>query len=400
MIMPALESPDSFRSNPQHVPDVPLSPGSGASSGMSAAEALAMAKTHFVARGWRPLAIHPPLLDIQCSDVSVVLLMSEAGATAWLSARDWWALPNPVDAFRREMICVRDAKVQDIILVYDGEFPDTVIEVAVQEPGLKLVDAVALRDMAAAGAGVSSGSIRAPRRHGIARPARDAVASLHAHATRMFDTRVIPATERLVSKRLARTLQQMDGERRRLRHLVTGGLIVMGFAIGFLLFNLVVLLRTPDDVGPPPAVASAPPPLPAPTPPPQGYVAHAADAAPYVAMIRPATLPRMPGSTATLAVAGPPVVSAAADVVATSASVPTDMDDFARAQMRADEAMRVIAEDTPEMRVSSRAAPVPQQEAGMSRTAPPEHPQPEHAQPVDPAMVDGDSAVPDPADIE
>jgi hypothetical protein len=398
--MPALESLDSLRPNPQHVPDVPLSPDSRSSPGMSTVEALATAKAHFVARGWRPLAIHPPLLDIQCSDVSVVLLMNDAGATAWLSARNWSALPNPVDAFRREMICVRSAKVQDIILVYDGEFPDAVIEVAVQEPGLKLVDAVALRDMAAASVGAVPGSTGAPRRRGIAWPARGAVNSLHAHATRMFDTRLIPATERLVSKRLAQALRQMDGERRRLRHLVTGGLIVMGFAIGFLLFNLVVLLRTPDDAGPPPAVASAPPPLPAPMAPPQGYVAHAADAAPYATMIRPAVAPRMPApgmpaSTATMAAVGPPITGVAADVVATTASVPTDMDDFARAQLRADEAMRVIAEDTPEMRVSSRAAPIPQQEAGMSRAVPAEP-----APPVDPAMVDGDSVVPDPTDIE
>lgn len=392
--MPALESLDSLRSNPQHAPDVPLSPDPRSSPGMSTAEALATAKAHFVARGWRPLAIHPPLLDIQCSDVSVVLLMNDAGATVWLSARNWSALPNPVDAFRREMICVRSAKVADIILVYDGGFPDAVIEVAVQEPGLKLVDGVALRDMAATSGGTVPGSTGAPRRPGIARPARDAVNSLHAHATRMFDTRLIPATERLVSKRLAQALRHMDGERRRLRHLVTGGLIVMGFAIGFLLFNLVVVLRTPDDVGQPPVVASAPPPLPAPTPPPQGYVAHAADAAPYVAVVRPAAMPAMVGSTA-LAAAGTPVTRAAPDVVATTATVPTDMDDFARAQMRADEAMRVIAEDTPEMRVPSRTASLPRQEAEMSRAVPPEP-----AQPVDPAMVDGDSGVPDPADIE
>jgi hypothetical protein len=398
--MPALESLDSLRSHPQHAPDASLSPDSRPSPGMSTAEALATAKAHFVARGWRPLAIHPPLLDIQCNDVSVVLLMNDAGATAWLSARDWSALPNPVDAFRREMICVRSAKVQDVILVYDGEFPDAVIEVAVQEPGLKLVDAVALRDMAATGACAVPGPTGTPRRRGIARPARDAVNSLHAHAARMFDTRLIPATERLVSKRLAQALRHMDGERRRLRHLVTGGLVVMGFAIGFLLFNLVVLLRTPDDAGQPPAVVSAPPPLPAPTPPPQGYVAHAADAAPYAAMSRPAIAPRMPAPgmpapIAAMAAAGPPATGVAADVVATTASVPTDMDDFARAQMRADEAMRVIAEDTPEMRVSSRAAPLPRQDVEMPRAA-----SSEPAQPVDPAMVNGDSAVPDPADIE
>lgn len=356
---------------------------------MRAPDALALAKAHFAERGWRPVSIQSPLLDAQCRDASAALLMNDDGATAWLSARDWSALANPVDAFRREMVCVRAAKVQEAILVYDGEFPEAVIEVAAQEPGLKLVDAVALRAMrgATASRGVASG-IQSRRQRFIS-PARNAVASLHAHATRAVDTRLLPATERFVSKRLVQTLRRMDGERRKLRNLVTGGLIVMGFAIGFLLFNLVILIRAPDDAVPPPVASTPRPALPAPLPPPQGYVAQVADAPVYVASVRPAILPR---ATATMAIAdaGMRASSTLPDAVTTSATIPTGLDDFAVSQMRADEAMRVIADDTPEMRVSGHVVAAAAHEVVAPRAVPT----------GDPAKVDGEPAVQDPADIE
>ena len=151
---------------------------------MTSIEALAVAKAHFTARGWRPMSIQSPDLTERCADVSATLLMNDAGGTAWLSARDWSALPNPVDAFRREMICVRSAKVQEVILVHDGDFPEAVVEIAAREPGMKLVDAVALRSMSDS---VPPSGVHVPpmsRRERFVRPARNAVASLHAQATR------------------------------------------------------------------------------------------------------------------------------------------------------------------------------------------------------------------------
>lgn len=358
--------------------------------GLPAVDALRLAKAHFVMQGWRPLVIQSPLLGAQCQDVSAVLLMDGDGATIWLSARDWSTLANPVDAFRREMVCVRAAKVQETILVYDGEFPDAVIEVAAQEPGLKLVDAVALRAMRGTDAPEAMTAAPRSRRQRVIGPARHAVASLHAHATRAVDTRLLPATERFLSKRLAQTLRNMDGERRKLRNLVTGGLIVMGFAIGFLLFNLVVLIRTPDDAAPVRVASVSGPALPAPLPPAEGYVAQAADAAVLVPVARPSVLPRETVATA------PPSSSmfaspAEPDMVATGATVPaTGLDDFAMSQMRADEAMRVIADDTPEMRMSGHVASASSHDAGASRSV----------SLGDPAMVGGDPVVQDPAGIE
>lgn len=357
---------------------------------LTAADALTLAKAHFVTQGWRPLAIQSPLLGAQCQDVSAVLLMNGDGETIWLSAREWSALANPVDAFRREMACVRAAKVQETILVYDGEFPDVVIEVAAQEPGLKLVDALALRAMR--GAGASQATIAAPlsRRQRVIGPARHAVASLHAHATHAVDTRLLPATERFVSKRLAQTLRSMDGERRKLRNLVTGGLIVMGFAIGFLLFNLVVLIRTPDDATPIRVARVSGPALPAPLPPAEGYVAQAADAAVSMPVTRASVLPR--GIVATASPSSSVFESRVEpDMTATAATVPTaGLDDFAVSQMRADEAMRVIADDTPEMRMSGHVASASRDAGATSGSV----------SLGDPAMVDGDPVVPDPADIE
>jgi hypothetical protein len=350
-------------------------------------DALAMAKAHFVSRGWRPLSIQSPALRVQCRDVAAVLLMDGDGATAWLSARDWSAVVNPVDSFRQEMICIRAAKVDQAILVHDGEFPDAVIEIAAQEPGLKLVDALALRAMSGAHAPGNDAAAMRSGQQRFAWPARNAVASLHAHATRVVDTRLLPATERFVSKRLVQALRQMDGERRRLRNLVTGGLIVMGFAIGFLLFNLVILIRTPDDAAPPRVAATPRPALPAPLPPTEGYVAQAADVGRFVPAIRPAAMPRPAGGAAMVA-SGMPESRAQPDVVGTSAMIQTSLDDFAVSQMRADEAMRVIAADTPELR-TGHAASLMQHESMQARQVPP----------ADPAMVDGDPAVPDPADI-
>ena len=219
-------------------------------------------------------------------------------------------------------------------------------------------------------------------------PARHAIASLHAHAARAADMRWLPATERFVSKRLVQTLRSVDRERRKLRNLVTGGLIVIGFAIGFLLFNLVVFIRTPDDATPVRVAAASGPVLPAPLPPAEGYVAQAADAAMFVPAIRPSVLPREIAATAS---ASSPTLESRAEpeLVASSATIPTGLDDFAVSQMRADEAMRVIADDTPEMRVSGHAASASHDaEASRSLSL------------GDPAMVDGDPAVQDPADIE
>lgn len=365
---------------------------------MTSIEALAVAKAHFTARGWRPMSIQSPDLAERCADVSATLLMNDAGGTAWLSARDWSALPNPVDAFRREMICVRSAKVQEVILVHDGDFPEAVVEIAAREPGMKLVDAVALRSMSDS---VPPSGVHVPpmsRRERFVRPARNAVASLHAQATRAVDSHLLPATERFVSKRLAQRLRQMDGERRKLRNLVTGGLVVMGFAVGFLMFNLVVLLRAPEEAPVPRMAQAARPMLPTPLPPAEGYVAQAADVGAYVPAFRtagsPQTMsPQAIGSSIERSRATSRAIEP--DVVATSATVQPGLDDYALAQMRADEAMRVIADDTPEIDAASRMAASWRRSNAIDDTV-----ASNASHTADPAMVGGATARPDPAGVD
>ncbi len=84
-----------------------------------------------------------------------------------------------------------------------------------------------------------------------------------------------------------------------------------------------------------------------------------------------------------------------ADVVATSATVQTGLDEYAQAQMRADEAMRVIADDTPEIDAASRMA------ASWRRGDAVEDAVASNARyPADQAMVDDATARPDPAGVD
>ena len=365
---------------------------------MPALEALAVAKAHFIAREWRPVSIQPPMLAERCSDVSVVLLINNAGETAWLSSREWSMVSNPVDAFAKEMACVRVAKVQQAILAYDGEFPDAVVEMAAQQTRIKLVDAVGLRAMSGGlpPAGVNASSMS--RRERLMRPARNALASVHAQATRVVDTHVLPATERFVSRRLARTLREVDGERRRLHTLVTGGMVVMGFALGFLLFNLVVFMRTPDAA---PALrmapATAPPALPAPMPPAEGYVARAAGIGDDMLAPRMIAVQSRPLGAGVQAPPSSlhPVASDAVDTTASQAP-PMGPDDYALAQMRADEAMRVIAHDTPEVDAAARTAADWRRESAAAPTSPASS----DVSKVDTARVGGGISDPDPAVVD
>lgn len=360
---------------------------------MTALEALAVAKAHYIARGWRPVSIQPPVLAERCRDVSAILLMNEAGGTAWLSSREWSMVSSPVDAFAREMACVRAAKVEDVILVHDGEFPEAVVDMAAQQLRIKLVDAVGLQAMSSGLPPVGAKASPMSRRERLIRPAREAVASMHAHATRAMDAHLLPATERFVSKRLAQRLRQMDGERRRLRNLVTGGLVVMGFAVGFLMFNLVVLLRAPEEAAAPRVAEAARSMLPAPLPPAEGYVAQAADAGTYRPAFRVAVSPQSIGSSMAPPRMAAPAVEA--DVIATSATVQPGLDDLALAQLRADEAMRVIADDTPEIHAASRMAASWRRDDAIEGAV-----APSARYSTDPAMVDDATARPDPAGVD
>ena len=376
---------------PVHIDAKPHSPREPL--GMTALEALAVAKAHYMARGWRPVSIQPPVLAERCSDVSAILLMNEAGETAWLSSREWSMVSRPVDAFGREMACVRAAKVEDVILVHDGEFPAAVVDMAARQPRIKLVDAVGLQAMSSGLPRVGAKASPFSRRERLIRPARDAVASMHAQATRAVDAHLLPATERFVSKRLAQRLRQMDGERRKLRNLVSGGLLVMGFAVGFLMFNLVVLLRAPEEAAAPRVAEAARPMLPAPLPPAEGYVAQAADVGTYAPVFRTSVSPQSIGSSMERPRMVAPVPEA--DVVATSATVQTGLDEYAQAQMRADEAMRVIADDTPEIDAASRMA------ASWRRGDAVEDAVASNARySADQAMVDDATARPDPAGVD
>lgn len=365
--------------------------------------ALAIAKAHFIAHGWRPLAIHPPALERRCEDVSALLLMNDAGATAWLSARDWSALANPVDAFRREMVCVRAARVNETILVYDGEFPDNVLEVAACEPSLKLIDAAALRSMSsdaslsvAAAAAAAAMAPTRTQRSGLARPARQAAHYL----ARVMDTRPLAAAERYFHERFANRLRQLNGERRRLKALSTAMLILAGASFGFLAFNMVVLLSAPDidETASRTAQVDAQP-LPQPMPPPQGYVAQAAGVSGVASRSAYASPYRMEATAKPMRLMSAAPTSDGADAslaIATDAGAANGYEDVVQSQGSADDAIQVIAASTrevhaPDPPASNPPALVP---TNAPATAVP------YVRPADPTMADSESSLPDPAKVD
>lgn len=368
-------------------------PGSGVPSSASDAAtrtdaALAAAKAHFIARGWRPLVIQPPALQKLCDDVSTLLLMNDAGHTAWLSTRDWSALANPVDAFRREMVCVRAARVNETILVYDGDFPENVVEVAAYEPSLKLIDAAALRSMSSMALPPAAAPAMAPtRRQRLARPARQAA---H-YIAQVMDTRPVAAAERYFHDKFAHRLRQLNGERRKLKTLSTALLILVGASLGFLAFNMVVMLSAPDtdDTGSR-TVQVDPKPLPQPMPPAQGYVAQAAGVSgmatrtAYVSSYRPEIAPKP-----MLLVAAAPIsdgTGASPAIVAANG-----YDDIEQSRGSADDAIQVIAASTREVHAPDPPALVP---ANAPATAVP------YVRPADPTMADSESSLPDPAKVD
>ena len=360
-------APEPGHRNPEGMPS---SPASDATSGTDAA--LAGARNHFIARGWRPMAIRPPGLETLCGDVSMLLLMNDASATAWLSARDWSALANPVDAFRREMVCVRAARVDETILVYDGDFPENVVEAAAYEPSLRLIDAAALRAMATVALPPTAAVLAPTRRQRLTRPAQQA-----AH---------------YVQDRFAYRLRQLNGERRRLKTLSTALLVLIGTSLGFLAFNMVVMMSESDADGTgSQAVQADPKPLPQPMPPPEGYVAQAAGVSgmaqrgAYIAPRRPATSPETTLLVATTSTSGGMTPSQAIARNATQG-----YEDVEQTQRRADAAMQVIADTTQEV----RAAPVVPATANASAINAP------YQRPTDPAMADGTMSLPDPAIVD
>ncbi|GAA4802202.1 hypothetical protein [Lysobacter hankyongensis] len=353
-------------------------PRTDASARVDVGRALAAAKAHFVARGWRPLAIQPPSLRERCEDVMVSLLMSDAGETLWLSSRDWSALPHPQDAFRREMACVREARVDQTILVHDGDFPDGVVEAAAHTPRLRLIDAAILREMPAAGpsrnaagaaiaaaTGAPASAVPAATyRQRLAQPARRAARYL----SQVVDARPVAAAERYFHDTFARRLRQVDGERRRLKTLGTAALMAIGASIGFFAFNLVWLKHAPegDDNASLRVAQAETRPLPQPLPPPQGYVAQAAGVSSPMQRTMPAhaafggeAYPSNATRSATASVA--PVqatmVAMAGDAGTAHVQYPLDVGE---ARRRADEAIDVIASSTPEVRGSyPSVAPAP-----------------------------------------
>jgi hypothetical protein len=332
--------------------------------------ALAIAKAHFVARGWRPLAIEPPALRERCGDVVVSLLMNDAGETLWLSARDWSALPHPLDAFRREMACVRAARVDQTILVYDGDFPDGVVEAAAHTPQFRLIDAAILREMAVAAppriapaiAAASPAALGRAATYGqrLAQPARRAARYL----SQVVDARPVAAAERYLHETFARRLRQVDGERRRLKTLGTVALVAIGASIGFFAFNLVLLKHAPDgdDSASMRVAQTDAKPLPQPLAPPQGYVAQAAGLS--SSMLRATYAPSDRAFHPSHAVEASPRTSQASRLSNGTAPVAMADDrgiapassamdlrhfDIEATQRRADEAIAVIASSTPEV---------------------------------------------------
>lgn len=333
--------------------------------------ALSTAKAHFVARGWRPLAIEPPALRERCGDVVVSLLMNDAGETLWLSTRDWSVLSHPQDAFRREMACVRAARVDRTILVYDGDFPDGVVEAAAHAPQLRLIDAAILHEMAVAepppiastvGASAPFASPGRAQTYGqrLAQPARRAARYL----SQVADARPVAAAERYLHRTFAHRLRQVDGERRRLKTLGTTALVAIGASIGFFAFNLVLLKHAPDgdDTASMRVVQTDAKPLPQPLAPPQGYVAQAAGLsssmprATYASSGRafhrgetgdasPRTSQASMMSSAMTHVA----MADDGDMVPASNAMDLRHLDIQETQRRADEAIQVIASSTPEV---------------------------------------------------
>lgn len=366
-------------------PDIPQSRGSGSPSVGDATfrtgAALAVARAHFTARGWRPLAIQPSTLQKLCDDVSMLLLMNDAGHTAWLSTRDWSALANPVDAFRREMVCVRAARVDETILVYDGDFPDNVVEAAAYEPSLKLIDAAALRAMSAVALPPAAAVMAPTRRQRLARPAQQA-----AH---------------YVQDRFAYRLRQLNGERRRLKTLSTALLLLVGASLGFLAFNMVVMMSESDaDDSASQTVQADPKPLPQPMPPSEGYVAQAAGVpgmAARGASIAPGRPETSPKPMLLVATASPSGSMTPSQAIAENAT--QGYEDVEQTQRRADAAMRVIEGTTQEVRpVTTSAlaqnAVVPNAASSVPPIGVP------LVRAVDPAMADSESSLRDPAIVD
>lgn len=349
--------------------------------------ALAVAKAHFIARGWRPVAIQPPALQELREDVSALLLMNDVGDTVWLSTRDWAALANPVDAFRREMVCVRAARVNETILVYGGDFPENVVDAAVHEPSLRLIDEVVLGTMSSESPSSAAAAVAAPtRRQRLARPARQAAHYL----AQAMDTRPLAAAERYFHDKFATRLRQLDGERRKVRTLSTALLVLVGASLGFLAFNMVVLMRAPETgetVSRTMQMDS--PPLPQPMPPPQGYVAQAAGVSGATMrgayMSSPQQMAAQPRLLAAAPIYGDLLSSSAVDTGA--AHMYTDIE---QSQRRADDAMRVIADSTREVRVAHPSA--------VSTAAPTSSVHFIHS--GDPAMAQGDASSTDPAMVD
>ena len=365
---------------PQNIMPTPASDASSRTD-----VALAIAKAYFIECGWRPLVIQPPALQQLCKDVSALLLMNDTGDTAWLSTRDWSALADPIDAFRREMACVRAASVNEAILVFGGDFPDNVVEAAAHEPNLKLIDAVVLRTMSPGSPLCAAAAMPAPtRRQRLARPAQQAVHYL----SQVMGARPLMAAERYFQDKFAHRLRQLDGERRRLKTLSTALLVLVGASLGFLAFNMVILMQAPEtDEAGSRAARTNPQPLPQPLPPPQGYVAQAAGVSgstmrgAYVSP-RPHIVPKPMVATAAASISsGPEAALAIAD-----SGTARGYEDVEQLQRRADDAMRVIADSTRE--VHRTRAPA------VSASGQPS------VRPVDQAMADNEFPPPDPASID
>lgn len=359
-------------------PDIPQPQGSALPSigdtTLRTGAALAVAKAHFMARGWRPLAIQPSTLQKSCDDVSMLLLMNDTGHTAWLSTRDWSALLNPVDAFRREMVCVRAARVDETILVYDGDFPDNVVEAAAYEPSLRLIDAAALRSMSTVALPpAAAAAVMAPtRRQRLTRPAQQA-----AH---------------YVQDKFAYRLRQLNGERRRLKTLSTALLVLVGVSFGFLVFNIVVMMSA-SDTGDTASrtLQTDPKPLPQPMPPSEGYVAQAAGVSgmatrtAYIAPSRSET-----SAKPMVLVATTPMPGSVEPSLPIVENATRGYEDVEQTQRRADAAMQVIAGTTQEV----RAAPVAPAKTNAAAINVP------YARSADPAMADSAVSLPDPAIVD
>jgi hypothetical protein len=365
-----------------------LPPASDASSHGDVA--LAIAKAHFTARGWRPMVIQPPVLQELCEDVSALLLMNDAGDTVWLSTRHWAALADPVDAFRREMVCVSAARVNETILVYDGDFPENVVEAAVHESSLRLVDAVVLRTMSPSPSRIAaavSTAAATTRRQRLARPARQAAHYL----AQVMDTRPLAAAERYFQDKFATRLRQLDGERRKLKTLSSALLVLVGASLGFLAFSMVMLMRTPEsDEAVSRVVQMDSPPLPQPMPPPQGYVAQAAGVSDATMRSAYISSPQQMASQPRLLAAAPTSDGSQASSAMPGTGGVHGYEDVEQTQRRADDAMRVIASSTREVRVAhppATSTTIPTSSASFIRSG-------------DPAMAEGDASSRDPAMVD